>query len=226
MQLYKNEVVTNTSVAATGLRKRELDYYTNNNWTWGSCATVMAGFVFEQLKNPVPEKTDFYLEFAYLFFTAGCLGMMLCIITWTVLCCVWGPGMCLRGPEGMRSFHKTIDFLKSQQETIYNMFNLGVTFYFFSSCTLVWVYPSRKIVNTCCMVILGIFLLVIIYFQVRLDRQLKGDADSRGATDGHIGGFDLFDRVADLDAVASRVGREGDGGAGSRSYTGTHSNGA
>eukprot|EP00415_Alexandrium_ostenfeldii_P003118 UN3118 len=71
----------------------------------------MAGFVFSHLTNPVPEGTNFYLETAYLVFTSLCLGLDLRIITWTVLCCIWGPGHALRGPDGMKPFHATVDFL-------------------------------------------------------------------------------------------------------------------
>ena len=64
-------------------------------------------------------------------------GLDLCIVTWTVLVCTWGPGGCslmisvqacvmrrrrlcprgnaLRGPDGMKSFHETIALLKEEQ---------------------------------------------------------------------------------------------------------------
>merc|ERR1712007_37303 len=125
----------------------ELDFYTNNYVTWGGTSTITAGFVFSQLTNPVPEGTDVYLSSAYLVFLAISLGFSLCVITWTTLCCMWGPGMALRGPEGMVSFHKAIDFLKVEQNSIYNTFIISVFSYFASTCCLVWVFPSDSRVN-------------------------------------------------------------------------------
>jgi len=210
LQLFKNDVITQLGVDSAGVRQAELDFYTNNYWTWGSCSTVFAGFLFAQLTNPVPEGTNFWLETAYLVFTALCLGLNLCIITWTCLCCMWGPGMALRGPHGLKSFHRTIDFLKGQQTSLYWCFNIGVTSYFGSSCTLVWVYPSRTNSNLVCTGTLILFFIVLLWYQWRLSRALRSTMTHANMTDGRIAGFAMFEGVADLDLVAARVGRGGD----------------
>ena len=45
-----------------------------------------------------------------------CLSLDLCIVTWTVLVCTWGPGSALRGPNGMKSFHETLALLKEDAD--------------------------------------------------------------------------------------------------------------
>lgn len=205
LQLFKNCVITEATLNQADVRQRELDFYTNNYWIWGGTSTVMAGFVFAQLTNPVPEGTNFYLETTYLVCTAMCLGLDLCIITWTVLCCMWGPGMALRGPNGMKSFHDTVDFLKTEQQSIYLTFIFSVIAYFLSSCCIVWVYPSRDTVNFACMGVLFLFLIIILYLQVRLEMAIGGSLFSHEGPDGRIAGLNKFEDVADLDMYMSGV---------------------
>lgn len=209
LQLFKNDVVTSTALSQADVRQAELDYYLNNYWTWGGTATIMGGFVFAQLTNPVPENTNKILEAAYLISTTACMGLNLCVITWTVLCCVWGPGMALRGPEGMESFNKVIQFLKSEQDSIYFAFVLGVVFYFVATCTLVWVYPSRASVNMWSSGVLGVFLVVVLYYQVKIDGKLKISGGAANATEGRIAALAVFNSVADLDNVAAGNRRDG-----------------
>lgn len=170
-----------------------------------STATVMAGFVFSQLTNPVPPECPIELETAYLIFTALCLALNLCIITWTVLCCMWAPGMALRGPEGIKSFHQVIDFLKGEQTQIYNTFMVSVFCYFGSTCSMVWVYPSDTFVNTACMWCLGFFLVVITVLMCRLECQIGGSFFSHEGADGRIRGFRNFERVSDIDQHITKM---------------------
>jgi len=206
LQIFKNHAVTKATLLQVDIRQKELNFYTNIYWTWCSFATVTTGFVFDQLTNPVPEETPFWLESLYLFFTASCLGLNLNLITTTVLFSVWGPGMALRGPNGMQSSHRAINFLREEMDNNYLIFNGGVTCYFASTCTLIWIYPSRSEVNVACMVILTFFVILTIGTQCALTGRLKESYYKSGQdTDGHIVGFDLWDRVADLDSVATRV---------------------
>jgi hypothetical protein len=205
LSVYKNSVVANASLGQADLRQRELDFYTNNYWIWGSTATVMAGFVFAQLTDKkVPEGTNFYIEQAYLGCTAISLGLDMCIITWTVLCCVYGPGLALRGPDGMKSFHDTVDFLKKQQFEIYSAFNGSVFTYFLSSCCLLWITPSRDVVNLWCSVALVAFLLILIIMQGRLECRV-GELVASHDGDGQIKGFSAFEDVADLDHYVAQA---------------------
>mmetsp|Transcript_109172 Transcript_109172/g.315427 ORF Transcript_109172/g.315427 Transcript_109172/m.315427 type:complete len:241 (+) Transcript_109172:161-883(+) len=199
LQLYKNSVVTEASLSHADVRQRELDFYTNNYWTWGGTATTMAGFVFTQLTNPTPDDTDIYLDSFYLLCTSLCLGLNLCIITWTVLCCTWGPGLALRGANGMKSFHHAVDFLKGEQHSIHIAFGLSVVTFFLSACCIVWVYPSRTMVNTACTGVLLFFLVLIVALQIRLEFQIGGSLFRHEGPDGRLQGLEKFEDVADID---------------------------
>lgn len=203
LQLFKNDVVTSAAQNQADVRQHELDFYMNNYLTWGGTSTVMAGFVFSQLTSPVPDGTNIYLQTAYLVSISLCLGLNLCVITWTVLCCMWGPGLALRGPDGMKSFHRAIDFLKSEQNQIYNTFMFGVLCYFFSVCTLVWVYPSDSSVNTVMMGCFAVFLFAVMFMTWRVEVRIGGSIFEHAGPDGKIAGFEFAEGVADLDNYIS-----------------------
>jgi hypothetical protein len=205
LSVYKNQVVAHASLHQADLRQRELDFYTNNFWIWGSTATVMAGFVFAQLTDKkVPDGTNFYIAQAYLGCTAISLALDMCIITWTVLCCVYGPGLALMGPDGMKSFHDTVEFLKKQQFEIYTAFNGSVLTYFLSSCALLWITPSRDVVNVWCTAALFSFLVVLIIMQCRLECRVGEFVTSHDGS-GKINGFATFEDMADLDHYVSQA---------------------
>eukprot|EP00928_Gymnodinium_smaydae_P049024 TRINITY_DN32868_c0_g1_i1.p1 TRINITY_DN32868_c0_g1~~TRINITY_DN32868_c0_g1_i1.p1 ORF type:complete len:222 (-),score=48.29 TRINITY_DN32868_c0_g1_i1:61-726(-) len=199
LQTFKNNAITQATLSQADVRQRELDFYTNNYLTWGSTSTVMAGFVFSQLTNPVPPETPFMLEMAYLVLITICLGLNLCVITWTMLCCIWGPGMALRGPDGMDSFHQVINFLKEEQNTVYNSFMVSVFCYFGSTCCLVWVYPSSNVTNMAMMVIFAAFLVMVVILQVGLELRIGGSILSHEGPDGRIQGLGALEGLDDLD---------------------------
>ncbi|CAE8590499.1 unnamed protein product, partial [Polarella glacialis] len=132
-------------------------------------AVIMAGFAFGQLTEAIPEGTDETLALFYLGFTSLCLSLDLCIITWTVLLCIWGPGMALRGQGGMKAYNDAVLFLKAEQRTVYLAFVVSVIAYFGSSCCLLWVYPSRTSVNIFSTCILLGCLVGMAFLQMKLE---------------------------------------------------------
>mmetsp|Transcript_40696 Transcript_40696/g.87373 ORF Transcript_40696/g.87373 Transcript_40696/m.87373 type:complete len:238 (-) Transcript_40696:71-784(-) len=199
LQLYKNNVITEASASQADVRQRELDFYTNNYWIWGGTATITAGFLYAQLTNPVPEGTPVVLEIVYLISMSFSLGLSLCIITWTILCCIWGPGLALQGPDGLKSFHLVVDFLKAEQQSIYLAFLLSIFTFFAASSCIIWVYPSGTSANVASTIILMIFLLMIAYLQLRLEVQVGGSYFDHAGADGRIVHMQPFEEVADLD---------------------------
>lgn len=167
---------------------------------------IMGGFAFSELIAPIPEDTHPALGIVYLGFTALCMSLDMCIITWTVLVCVWGPGHALRGAEGMKSFHETVDFLKSEQTSIYYAFLVSVVAYFGSSSCLLWVYPSHTITNVAGSSILVLSFVVLLGTQLRLEHRVGFLGNSHDEVTGRIQGLAPFEDVADLDTfVASAV---------------------
>jgi len=199
LQLFKNDAVTNANLIHGDVRQKELDFYVNNYVTLGGTSTVMAGFVFSQLTNPVPPSTNWILETIYLVSTALCLGLNLCIISWSTLSCIWGPGMALRGADGMHSMHQVLDFFKSELASMYFTFMTGIFMYFVSTCSLVWVYPSQSVVNWAMMVCFAIMLLAVIWFLIKLEMRLGIGIVAHEGPDGKIHGFGTLESVADLD---------------------------
>jgi len=204
LTVLKNEVVASSTCNQADVRQLELDLYTNNFWIWGNAAGIMAGFMFDQITIPLPDGTRFDLECAYLVLTSLCLGLNLCVISWTVLLCMWGPGMALRGPEGMKSFHETVDFLEKEQRGIYFAFSFSVLAYFGCTAMIVWVFPSRTLVNMWAMAIMLFLLIVLILVQCRLEVRIGGGFRKHEGPDGRIHGFKSFEQVQDLDFYASQ----------------------
>ncbi|CAE8638587.1 unnamed protein product, partial [Polarella glacialis] len=182
------------------IRQKEVDFYTNNFWVWGSTSSViMAGFMFDMLTQEIPEGTNEVLSMVYLAFTSLCLSLDMCVITWTILLCMWGPELALRGTDGMKAFNDSVAFLKSEQSRVYAAFVASVVAYFGSSCTLLWVYPSRNSVNTMGTFLLLFALLMIMYIQCKLDVEIGGWGNIHEEVDGQIKAFSAFDNIADLD---------------------------
>merc|ERR1719162_1897622 len=113
--------------------------------------------------------------------------------------------MALRGPDGMRSFHDTCDFLKVNQNWVYITFTTSIVAYFGFTLTLLWLYPSRASVNAMCNVMLTLFLISLGYMLVRLELRVGTGLifDHRGP-EGRIQALDLLADVADLDQGVSR----------------------
>lgn len=203
LQLYKNEVVTSATLKQSEVRKAELKLYTDNFWVWGGTSTVLAGFLFEQITSPVPESTPWGLEFVYLVSTSLCLGLSLCIITWTVLICMWGPGKALRGHEGMKSLHETLEFMREEHGKLYRIFLLSILTYFGSTTAKVWVFPSRTTVNLACSLLLGVLFIALLVMQFRLEYRIGGNIWKHEGADGRIKGLEAFEAVTDLDTFIS-----------------------
>jgi len=203
LSVYKNNVVSGAALSQADVRQRELDFYTNNYWTWGSTAVIMAGFAFAELNEEIPEDTHPVLACAFLACSATCLGLDLLLIIWTVLICTWGPGNALRGPQGMKSFHDTIQFMKDEQMQFYWLFVLSVVAYFGSTCCLLWVYPSDTVCNIACTAILLLTFVVIAITQCRLEFRVGSMGNAHEDIDGRIKGFQTLEDVADLDTFVS-----------------------
>ncbi|CAK9016313.1 GTP-binding protein 1 (Fragment) [Durusdinium trenchii] len=198
LTIHKNRVVSDVTLQQAS----ELDFYTNNYWIWGGTTVILAGFALAQLTREIPEGTHPVLEYSYLAFTTLCLSLDLCIVTWTVLVCTWGPGNALRGPDGMSSFHDTVTLLKDEQMSIYYAFVVSIVAYFGSSCCLLWVYPSGYVTNTVGTAVLLLSLMILLRFLLRLEQQV-GTVGNSHDDDGRIQNLRPFEHVGDLDERAA-----------------------
>lgn len=200
LQTRKNQVLTSAAIKQMNVRHRELQFYMNSYWVWGSCCTVMEGFVFAQLVTPVPPNTELWLELLYLVFITVAGGLNLYIITVTTLCCVWGPAMAIRGAEGLRSVHLACDFMKDEQNWVYGAFLVSILSYFgFSMCLLsIWGWDGR--VTVICNVVFTGFLVMLVFLLTFLFRRVGSSMifDHSGA-EGRIRTLDVLQDLADFD---------------------------
>lgn len=140
---------------------------------------------------------SFELEAAYLLLAALSLGMQLCVIVTTTFCCMWGPGLALRGPDGVRSVNAAVENLKAEQGTVFAMFVAGLSCFFVSNILLLWCYFEEWVAFASSF-FLGGFVLVIAYYTLTLTLQLRvSDSD---AVEGNIDALKAYENIADLDA--------------------------
>ncbi|CAK9016295.1 General transcription factor 3C polypeptide 5 [Durusdinium trenchii] len=202
LTIHKNRVVSDVTLQQAS----ELDFYTNNYWIWGGTTVILAGFALAQLTREIPEGTHPVLEYSYLAFTTLCLSLDLCIVTWTVLVCTWGPGNALRGPDGMSSFHDTVTLLKDEQMSIYYAFVVSIVFAtvrHMRDAVAVSTVPHRRherpeVTNTVGTAVLLLSLMILLRFLLRLEQQV-GTVGNSHDDDGRIQNLRPFEHVGDLD---------------------------
>lgn len=200
LQTRKNQVLTSAAIKQMNVRQNELQFYMNSYWVWGSCCTVMEGFVFSQLVTPVPPDTEIWLEVLYLVFITVAGGLNLYIITVTTLCCIWGPAMAIRGPEGLRSVHHACDFFKDEQNWVYVAFVASILSYFgFSMCLLViWGWDQR--VTVICNITFTVFLIMLVFLLWQLESRIGTTMIfDHSSAEGRIKTLDILQDMADFD---------------------------
>ncbi|XP_026190361.1 uncharacterized protein LOC34620254 [Cyclospora cayetanensis] len=197
LQLFKNQVVTSVAKQQVEIRQLELDWYTNNYWTLSQQAALLAGFAFSQITTALPSDVSFGLEASYLLLAALSLGMQLCVIVTTTFCCMWGPGLALRGPDGVRSVNSAVESLKAEQGTVFGLFVAGLSCFFASNILLLWCYFEESVAFVSSL-FLGGFVVVIAYYTLSLTLQLRvAEAE---AVEGNIDALKAYENIADLDA--------------------------
>jgi hypothetical protein len=203
LQISKNELVTRSAKMQMEIRQKELHYYEENCAVMGVQSAMLAGWLFDQVKEPVPSITPHPIEKLYVSLTATALGCSLCIVTWSVMLCIRGPGLALRGTGGSKSIDLAVKTLKEEQDLLYYGFLACLILYFCSTVIMVFVYKSDMLANLCTAAVLGLFLTTFMYHWYSVESTLKPAADF---TDGNMEGLATagYGYVEDLDQVACR----------------------
>lgn len=196
LRLYKNQVVCDVSRNQVDIRELELDWYTTNYNTMSIQAAMFAGFAFDQVTEPVPEGTDLTVECMYLILTAASLGFSLYVCISCTLNVIFGRGLALRGPDGTKSVHHAVDTLRRQQNWVFLQFFLGLLSYLLSHIFEIWIF-FRTHVALIVSIPLSFFFLLIIFYSIRITRQL--DVLRREAVTGQIHALKQYEQVSDLD---------------------------
>ncbi|KAF8822103.1 hypothetical protein IE077_001045 [Cardiosporidium cionae] len=202
LQLFKNQVVTSVAKQQVEIRQLELDWYTNNYWTLSQQGALLAGFAFAQMSTTLPESTSFLLESAYLVCVTVSMGMQLCVVVITTLCCMWGPGLALRGPHGTRSVNDAVDNLRMEQTYVFAFFVSGLFTFYTSNILRLWCFFEEwvALVST---IILSIFLLLILYYTCMLTFRLRVTKEE--AVCGRVEALKIYEGIVDLDNHYSKV---------------------
>eukprot|EP00930_Biecheleria_cincta_P087776 TRINITY_DN77008_c0_g1_i1.p1 TRINITY_DN77008_c0_g1~~TRINITY_DN77008_c0_g1_i1.p1 ORF type:complete len:224 (+),score=36.01 TRINITY_DN77008_c0_g1_i1:46-717(+) len=196
LQISKNEAVANVVLQQAEIRQRELEWYFRNYDTMAVQAAIFAAFAFDQLTKPLPHGTHFLAEFIYLALTASTLGFQLCVVTSCTFCCIFGKGLALRGPLGIRSIHMAIENLHREQKLIFTQFLLGTLGYLMSHILEIWIHFKPR-VAVAVTIPLAIFILAISYYAITLADELVVTDDA--AVTGQVHSLEVYEHVPDLD---------------------------
>ncbi len=122
----KKATMTEFHIQTLQLREKELDFFVKFYNSISSIGAFLAGFAFSSLKTSLPPDSDVVILVLFLSLTAASIGFQLCAIMNSCACSVFGPGLFLRGPEGMRSAEKAIDVLQFKSDQTLKYFIMGV----------------------------------------------------------------------------------------------------
>lgn len=127
------------------------------------------------------------------------------MIVTTTFCCMWGPGLALRGPDGTRSVHAAVDSLKSEQVVVFSMFLGGLSCFFLANILLLWCYFEEWVALSSSL-FLGGFVVLVLFYSLKLTQQLRvSDAE---AVSGNIEALKAYENIGDLDAAYQARPRE------------------
>lgn len=139
LSVLKNNLISETARRAIDLHRRELEWYTNNYWILVCQATILAGFAFQRLQdaNTIDMRPFYLFGTLHVSLTAFAMMTQLYVITAGMICCVWAPGLALRGAKGMQSARDAVTVLATFQNGILCSFLAGLLAFIASSIVLV-----------------------------------------------------------------------------------------
>jgi len=196
LQVFKNDAATSLVREQLEIRQMELDWYCMNYDTMALQAAMFAGFAFEQITEPVPQDTAKIVEVLYLLLTVLGLGFNLCVCVSCVFCCIFGKGLALRGPQGIRSVHVAVDNLEAEQKTIFTYFVLGILSYLVANIAKMWIYYPTRIAVVVCLPLM-VFLVATLYHVLLIMDNLVLDDSAR--SNGRFHAWEPYTHLRDLD---------------------------
>ncbi|KAL1524253.1 hypothetical protein AB1Y20_019158 [Prymnesium parvum] len=122
-------------VSLLAIRERELNLYSNNFRNIGTRAALIAGFAYSgclvtgDLVGVDAERA------VYIFITTGAMSLNVCALFASVTCCMFGPGLALRGPDG--SMDQAVEGLALEYRTALIIFFSGLVLFYLSATIFV-----------------------------------------------------------------------------------------
>jgi len=144
----KQALETDLKVSLLAIRERELNLYSDNFRNIGTQAALLAGFAYSGCTITTDfvesgyqgtdgathqiNKQDFEGAF-YIFITTAAMSLNVCALFSSVTCCMFGPGLALRGPDG--SMDQAVEGLALEYRMAIIVFLTGL-FCFYLSATV------------------------------------------------------------------------------------------
>ncbi|KAH0473257.1 MAG: hypothetical protein KVP17_004406 [Porospora cf. gigantea B] len=133
LQLEKNLLVTSATKRQVEIHQLELDWYTNNYSTLSTHSALFVGFSFAQMTAETPENVAGSTMSLFMALTTASLGFHLVVVISSAFCCMFGPGMALRGDLGCQSVSLAVANMRAGQKTVFTLFLLGMICFFLSN---------------------------------------------------------------------------------------------
>ena len=111
-------------VSLLAIRERELNLYSDNFRNIGTQAALLAGFAYSGCTIATDLKDNDYERALYIFVTTGAMSLNVSALFASVTCCMFGPGLALRGPDG--SMDQAVEGLALEYRTALMIFLFGL----------------------------------------------------------------------------------------------------
>jgi len=119
------------------IRKRELDFYSNNCQSLGTQAALLAGFAYGGLSGvDISPETPDALRALFFVFVTMAMGFTFTAMINSSLASMLGPGYALRGPEG--SYHHAVEALMLEYKLVFINFVLGMCTFYIAAFLYIW----------------------------------------------------------------------------------------
>ena len=162
--------------AHTQIEERELNFYTQNCYTVGTQAALLAGFAFtgiveapwDYLQDPVNNVPQALRVCTILATLLGMIAEVMCVVK-SVQVSILGPGLAIRGPEG--SMARALTVMRVELDRLHSQFYIGVFFYHLATaffCACLFDLPT----GIACAVILAFSLAWLFSDCVTISRRL------------------------------------------------------
>ena len=174
------------------IEEKELNYYTQNCYTVGTQAALLAGFAFAGLVEVDDTLTDETRLSAHLAMQMGwsvscvvalCLEIMALVKAMQLS--IMGPGLALRGPDG--SMHNAVQGMTTHYRFTLTCFSLGLICFMLSALLYSWMQFDWTLALPCTLLIVY-FLFILQRHWWRIYKRFRLPSDSAVTGAFNIGG--------------------------------------
>jgi hypothetical protein len=195
LRANKNATMTDFQVKIFEIRQKELNYFVGLYGTMAGISSFFAGFAYHTLKATLPAGTHMVLVVLFLSVTCLSVGFEVCAISNSAFCCLFGPGMALRGPNGLKSMELAVNVLQERSEQTLAYLMYGLYGQIGSSMVLSWIKYDffSAFIITCglCLLLFLVHRYSTLIFAALLVKPSE-------AISGHISGAQVADPTKDL----------------------------